>query len=139
MDYVVDANVLISMLITGKASYYTLTKFFRFYTPTYALHELDEYQSVIFEKSRLQADEIRSFAQRLFPHLRIIPSLAIDPDNQQRAEKLTQNVDPKDQAYIALTLQTNAVLLSRDKVLVGGVRKNGFRQAVMFDQFLREL
>ena len=139
MDYVIDANVLISMIITGKASYYTLTKFYRFYIPTYALQELDEYQTVIFEKSRLQATEVRDFARRLFPYLLIVPSFAIDPDNQRRAEQLIQNIDPKDQAYVALALQTEALLLSRDKPLVGGIRKQGFRQTMMFDQFLREL
>ncbi|MGB3779055.1 MAG: PIN domain-containing protein [Tunicatimonas sp.] len=139
MNYVIDANVLISMLITSKASYYTLTKAFRFYAPTYALQEIDEYQSVIFEKSRLQATEVRDFARRLFPSLRIVPSFAIDPDNQRRAEQLIQDIDPKDQAYVALALQTEAVLLSRDKPLVDGIRKQGFRQAIMFDQFLREL
>ena len=50
MDYVIDANVLISMMITGKASYYTLTKFFRFYIPDYALQELNEYQSMMFDQ-----------------------------------------------------------------------------------------
>ena len=139
MDYIIDANVLISMMITGKASYYTLTKFFRFYIPDYTLQELDEYQSVIFEKSRLQSTEVRAFVRRLFPYLRIVPSFAIDPEAHQKAEELTQDVDPKDQMYVALAIQTNAILLSRDKVLVSGIRKNGFRQTMMFDQFLRKV
>lgn len=139
MDYVIDANVLISMLITGKASYYTLAKSFRFYIPAYALQEIDEYQSVIFERSRLQASEVRSFAQRLFPCLRIVPPLAITPNSQQKAEQITQNVDPKDQAYVALALQIKAVLLSRDKPLVSGIKKKGFKQVMMFDQFLKEM
>ena len=139
MDYVIDANVLMSMLITGKASYYTLTKFFRFYTPAYALHELDEYQRVVFDKSHLQATEARGFARRLFPYLRIVPDFAIDTDHQQRAEQLIQNIDPKDQAYVALAIQNKAILLSRDKPLIDGIKKRGFRQAMMFDQFLREV
>ena len=139
MDYVVDANVLISMLISGRASYYTLAKSYRLYTPDYALLELETYRSVVLVKSSLQTTEVRSFMRRLFPWLRIIPSLAIDPDNLERAKRLTHRIDPKDEAYVALALQTGATLLSRDKALVNGVRKNGFRQIVMFDHFLREV
>lgn len=137
MNYVIDANVLISMLITGRASYYTLSKHFGFYTPSYALLELHEYQEVVFEQSRLQPAEVRDFARRLFVHLRIIPSLAIDIEHREHAEKLTKNVDPKDQDYVALALQLDAVLLSRDKPLVAGVRKKGFKKVMLFGEFLK--
>ena len=137
MDYVIDANVLISMLITGRASYYTLAKQFRFYIPSYALSELDEYQEVVFEQSRLQPVEVRDFARRLFFYLRMIPSLAIDAEYRERAETLTKYIDPKDQEYIALALQLDAVLLSRDKPLVTGVRKKGFRKVMLFNEFLK--
>lgn len=43
IDYVLDANILMSMLISGKSSYLILAKHFRFNTPSYALLELEEY------------------------------------------------------------------------------------------------
>ena len=139
MDYLIDANVVMSMLITGKASYYTLAKHFRFYLPSYALFELNEYKDVLFKQSRLQPSEVRDFARRLFPLLRIVPSLAIDPENHERAAMLTKSIDPKDQEYLALALQLDAVFLSRDKPLISGIKKNSFRNAMMFDEFLRGL
>ena len=136
MDYVIDANVLISMLITGRASYYTLAKHFHFYLPSFALQELEEYQDVVFEQSRLQPGEVRRFARQLFPLLTITPTIAVDPDSRKQAEVLAKAIDPKDREYVALALQLSIPLLSRDKPLTAGLRKKGFRQVMLFSEFL---
>jgi hypothetical protein len=60
-QFVVDANVLISILISGKASYKPILTFLDFFTPDFALEEIEKYKPVIFEKSRLNPDELRYF------------------------------------------------------------------------------
>ncbi len=69
IDYIVDANVLISMLISGRSSYHTIAKYYYFYTPSFALTEMDKYQDTIFLKSKLQPEELRGYAYRLFSHI----------------------------------------------------------------------
>ena len=46
------------------------------------------------------------------------------------------NIDTKDVDYLALAIQLGQVLLTRDKPLYSGLRREGFRQIMMFDEFL---
>lgn len=139
MDYVLDANILMSMLISGKSSHLALAKHFRFNTSFYALLELDEYWEVILDKSHLQEYEVRDFARQLFSYLSVMPAFAIEPKNQSRADALTERIDIKDREYVALALQLNVILLTRDKPLVRGLKKKGFRKISLFDEFLRSV
>ena len=139
IDYVLDANILMSMIISGRSSHLALAKHFRFSIPFYALLELDEYWDVILDKSHLQEYEIRDFARQLFSYLSVLPAFAIEPENQARADDLTKSIDTKDREYVALALQLNAILLTRDKPLVRGLKKKGFRKIRLFDEFLRSV
>ena len=42
-NYVLDTNIVMSMLISGKSQYLKLLSFFNFVFPQYLLVELDEY------------------------------------------------------------------------------------------------
>ena len=42
-DYVIDTNVVMCMLISGKAHYRTILSYANFYLPEFSLSELDEY------------------------------------------------------------------------------------------------
>jgi predicted nucleic acid-binding protein len=50
-EFVVDANVLISVLISGKASYKLILSFLDLFTPDFALEEIEKYKPVIFERT----------------------------------------------------------------------------------------
>ncbi len=65
-QFVVDANILISILISGKASYKPILAFLDFFTPDFALEEIEKYKPVIFEKSKLNTDELRQFTFYVF-------------------------------------------------------------------------
>jgi len=45
-------------------------------------------------------------------------------------------IDPKDVAYVALSISTGFSLVTRDKVLYTGLRKKGFRSVLLFDELL---
>lgn len=139
MDYVIDANILMSMLISGKSSYLTLSRYYHFHLPAYALWELETYQDFVFAKSRLQPQQIRDFARDLFSRLKVYPALVIEPEKLAQAETLTSNIDLKDRDFLALSLQLDLVLLSRDKPLVKGVKKKGYKKIRLFDEFLKNI
>ena len=46
-DVVVDANVLMSMLISGKAIYKTLLSDYTFFSSDFAFIEIEKYQRII--------------------------------------------------------------------------------------------
>jgi predicted nucleic acid-binding protein len=139
MDYVIDANILMSMLISGKSSYLTLSRYYHFHLPAYALWELETYQDFVFAKSRLQPQQIRDFARDLFFRLKVYPALVIEPEKLAQADTLTSNIDRKDRDFLALALQLDLVLLSRDKPLVKGVKKKGYKKIRLFDEFLKNI
>jgi predicted nucleic acid-binding protein len=53
LDYVIDANILMSMLISGKSSYKKLVEDFRFVSPDYIFTEIEIHHPVILQKSKL--------------------------------------------------------------------------------------
>ena len=68
MDYVLDSNILMSLLISGRSSHLALAKHFRFSIPSYALLELDEYWNLVLTKSQLPEYEVRDFSRQLFSY-----------------------------------------------------------------------
>jgi len=52
-EFVVDANVLISIMISGKSSYKPILTFFDFYTPDFVFEEIEKYKPTIIEKTKL--------------------------------------------------------------------------------------
>ena len=136
LEFVVDANVLISILISGKASYKTILRFLDLFTPDFALEEIEKYKQVIFEKTRLSADELRVFTCSIFNEIAVIPAFVISDEAIEKATELAQTIDIKDVSYIALAMQLDLVLLTRDKKLVQGLKRKGFRKVMLFEELL---
>lgn len=53
-DYVLDTNILMSILISGKSSYKPIVMLNRFVTIDYIFKEIDEYKETIFDKQNLK-------------------------------------------------------------------------------------
>jgi predicted nucleic acid-binding protein len=138
-QFVVDANVLISILISGKASYKPILTFLDFFTPDFALEEIEKYKPVIFEKSRLNPDELRYFTFFVFNEITVAPNFVIGDEAIIKATELVSNIDIKDVSYVALSIQLDTVLLTRDKKLVQGLKRKGFRKVMLFEEFLASL
>ncbi|MDZ7935285.1 MAG: PIN domain-containing protein [Emticicia sp.] len=135
--YIVDANVLMSMLISGKAIYRTLLREYVFLSSDFAFIEIDKYQEVILQKAKLDSDSFKHFSYFLFSNLHFLPNYVIDGNVKQKAIALASDIDIKDVAYVALSMQLDITLLTRDQTLHDGLRKKGFRKIQMFDDFLR--
>ena len=136
-EFVIDANVFMAMLISGKAFYRPLMTQFHFIAPAYLLEEIQTYYPIIRKQSRLDDEAFWSFATFAFSHLTVLPPFWVEDTHQNKAQILTNDVDPKDQDYIALALALDVPLLTRDRVLHHGLRKQGFRRSILFDTFLR--
>ena len=52
---------------------------------------------------------------------------------------LLEKMDMKDLSYVALAMQIDLPLLTRDTALYEGLRKQGFRKTVLFEDFLKNL
>ncbi len=135
-EFVIDANILISMLISGKASYKPILTYFKFYTPDYAFDEIEKYKSQIIEKTRLDSQEFQRFTFFIFNHISVFPNFILSNEAIEKAYKIRHDVDIKDISYVALAIEFNCFLLTRDKQLAKGLKKKGFRKVMVLEDFL---
>ncbi len=138
MSYVIDANVLMSALISGKTFYKTVFGSLGMLLPEYALVEIEKYKETILQRSRLDEEFMRRYTLDLFQQLTVLPSHFLSVNALNEANRLIAHVDVKDIGYLALAIQTNSVLLTRDQPIHKAARQNGFRRIMLFDSFLRQ-
>jgi len=136
-DYILDTNVIMSMLISGKSSYKTIVMFNRFVTIDYLFNEIDEYKMTIFEKTKLERNQLIEYTNQILSKVTVLPRYVVNDKNLKKAAELTQGVDFDDVWFVALSLEYNLTLLTRDEKLYKGLRKKGFEKIMLFDQFLK--
>lgn len=135
-QYVLDANILFSGVISQKAIYRTLFSNNTFYTPDFVLAELNTYRSVLLKKSAVKGKDLKEFTLFLFSKVIVVPDFIITPESYEQAEGLVIDIDPKDVVYVALSIELNAILLTRDKPLYEGLRAKGYVHVQLFNDFI---
>ncbi len=135
-DYIADANVLMSILISGKSQYINTLQFFNFYIPEFAIIELNLYKNVILEKTKLDKTQFRYFAYKVFTLIHFIPEFILQQNSIQKAKELCKNIDIKDTNYVALAIDMNLTLLTRDIKLQKGLKKKKFKDIMLFKDFI---
>lgn len=138
-DYVIDANILMSILISGKAGYRPLLTFYNFILPDFALIELEKFQNVLKSKTRMSGVQFTEWTYFIFDKLTILPKYVLNQTVLKKSERLLESVDMKDVSYVALAMQPDLPLLTRDYSLYKGLREQGFRKVVLFEDFLRSI
>jgi predicted nucleic acid-binding protein len=74
-SYVADANVLFSGIISGRDTYLKAFTNHAFYSPDFVLDEIQQYQSLLLQKTKLYLENLRFFTLQLFSKLTIVPNL----------------------------------------------------------------
>jgi predicted nucleic acid-binding protein len=138
-DFVVDANVLMSILISGKSSYKPLLTYYNFIFPDFVLVEIEKYKDVLTGKTKMQNDELLQWTYFVFSQITVLPQYVLIEESLEKAKKLLDTIDLKDVTHVALAMQLNLSLLTRDKALYSGLKKQGLRKVLLFEDFLRSL
>ena len=133
-NYVADANIIFSALISGKTAYLKLVTENHIYLPDYALEELQEYQNLIFEKTKQTPTALKDYTLELFKRITVLPNYIISLRNHLVAFELCKDIDRKDMVYLALALEFDYTLLTRDKPLADGLRAKGFTNIILLDE-----
>ncbi len=120
MEVVLDSNVLFSALISGKELYLDIFKSLKIYVPDFIFGEISKYQERIISKTCLQSEFI-FFTRQLFSEITVIPKLAISQQSFEKALSICRDVDPKDTAFVALSIELNVPLWPNDKKLIDGL------------------
>ncbi len=135
--YVVDANAIFSAVISGKEAYIQAFAANTLYLPDFALSEIQQYQQLLLKKTKLRPEELRSFTLRLFSKLTVVPNFLISTKSYLDAFHLCKDIDEDDTAYLALALEFDIILLSKDEELVTGLRRKGFEKVISLTEFFK--
>lgn len=139
MDYVIDANILMSILISGKASYKPFLTNYNFILPDFVLIEIDRYKDVLKSRTKMQKYEFLQWSFFVFSKITILPEYVLSQESIEKSEKLLDKIDLKDISYVALAIQLDLPLLTRDKPLYEGLQKLKFRRVTLFEDFLKSI
>ena len=139
IDYVIDANILMSILISGKASYKPILAFHNFILPEFVLVETEKYKETLRNKTKMNESELIEWSYFVFSEITILPNYILKKEVLEKTAVLLSDIDMKDIAYVALAMQLDLPFLTRDKPLYKGIRKKGFRKVILFEDFLRKM
>ncbi|WP_080239115.1 PIN domain-containing protein [Spirosoma rigui] len=139
-QYVLNANILFSGVISQKVVYRTLFGDWGnvFYTPDFVLAELNNYHSVFLKRSTVKGVDLKEFTLFLLFKIIVVPDYVITPESYRIAEELVADIGPKDVAYVALNEELGATVLTRDKALHDGLRTKGYSRIKLFNEFLSQ-
>ena len=135
----VDANVLFGALISGRDEYLTLFADYQLFLPDFALHEIQIYQEIILRKTKLAPEKLQAFTLNLFDQVTVVPNFLISTQSYLRAFELCKRVDEKDTPYLALSMEFDIHLLSKDEELVNGLRGQGYEKVITLKEFFDQI
>ena len=133
--YVADANVIFSTLISGRENYLRMFTDFEILLPDFALLEIQEHQTRILEVTHVNPEDFRELTLRIFGYLTVVPNMLISTRNYLAAYQLCKDIDEEDTAYLAVAIEFDVKLISKDEKLVNGLRAKGFQNIIHLSEF----
>jgi predicted nucleic acid-binding protein len=95
-DFVIDANVLMSILISGKAGYRPILTFNNFILPDFALIEVEKYKDILKDKTKMSEIQFPDWTYFVFTQLTILPQYVLEQNILVKSERLLEKIDLKD-------------------------------------------
>ena len=136
IDFVLDANVLMGILISGKSGQKPILTLNNFILPDFAFIEVDKYKDILLTKTKMSNAQFVDWTYFVFSEVTFLPHYVLEKDILHKTEMLLNTIDLNDTAYVALAMQLELPLLTRDKILFEGLKKQGFRKVLLFKDFL---
>jgi predicted nucleic acid-binding protein len=125
---VIDANIVVSALISNNPQ--ILREIFNsnlsIVSPKFVIVELFKHSARIQKVTKLSNDEVLELLSTLINRIKFYDESLVSVGSWTEAYKLCREIDLKDTPYIALTLELNAKLWTKDDVLKRGLKKKGF-------------
>jgi predicted nucleic acid-binding protein len=114
MKYVVDANIILSGLISDSMTRRLLVELEDdLLTPAYVHDEIGKYTGMVSEKSGLPPSEVEELIETLFKRIDVV-SRPVVLESLQEAARIMRDTDPDDAVYLAAALERDAQLWSDD-------------------------
>jgi len=116
MELIIDANILMSALISIKGITFDLifNDKIRLFAPEYILEEFEKHEKEILTKSGLSKEDLHLFLSLVSVRIEFVPKEEFEGFSE-KASKITP--DQNDSEYFALSLKLNCPIWSNDKKL----------------------
>ncbi len=142
MKIIVDANIVFSGILNtnGKIGDLLINskKHFTFIAPDFLRIEIRKHYAKLVKISGLTLQQIQEAEYQIYKDINFISAEQIRGSVWLIAEKLVENIDPKDVQYVAYAKHFRCKIWSGDKALVKGLAKKGFKNFISTnDLFLK--
>lgn len=125
---IIDSNIVFSAL-RGKSSL-TRDKILnsqdKYYAPNFLIGEIFKHKERILKKSKASEEETLEYLLKILSRINFISEDSISTGNFIAAYRLCKDIDEKDTPFIALSLELEYELWTRDNELKSGLIKKGF-------------
>ncbi len=125
---IVDTNILFSSLRSNNSKLRIVLERedLRFYTPNFLMVEIFKHKERILQNSKASEDEVYEILYKMLHKVTFINEDTITLGNFIEAYKLCSDIDEKDTPFVALTLELEGELWTKDDTLKRGLIKKGF-------------
>ena len=125
---VVDTNIVFKALRSPYSKFRDVLdkSELEFYSPNFLIAEIFKHKERIVKASKAEADEVYELLEKTLQRLNFVNEEFISLGNLIHAYKLCLSVDEKDTVFVALSLELDAALWTKDEELITGLSAKGF-------------
>lgn len=127
-NLIIDSNIVFSAL-RGKNSRTRsklLTSEDKFFAPNFLIGEIFRHKERIIKNSKASEKETYEFLFKIINKINFINEENISTGNFIEAYRLCKGIDEKDTPFVALSLELDHKIWTRDDKLKSGLSKKGF-------------
>ncbi len=127
---VVDTNLVFSALIprASKIREILFESNLVFYSPNFLISEIFKHKEKLLKGSKLNESQFYLYLNGIIERIQFIPIEVISTRSRQRAYDLCKDIDIKDIAFVALSIELDIPFWTGDKKLKQGLIKKGFKK-----------
>ena len=142
MKIVIDTNILMSCLLNpystiGSIILHELTTHNKF-APYFLFVEIFDKKEKIIKYSRMNERELLELLFIVLREIEFVNVSQISDTSVAKARELVEGIDEDDIEFVALAIETDALLLTGDKKLYKGLKNRGFEDVINVND-LREI
>jgi predicted nucleic acid-binding protein len=134
MKIVVDTNIIFSILLNANGIigdvFFNSEKQFEFYSCNYMRYEIQKHWVKLKKISKLSEEQLQISYSLVLSKIKFINEEIIPAETWLSSEKVVNDIDIDDIAFVALTKFLKGTLWTGDKVLYNGLKKLNFKKVL---------
>lgn len=141
VKFIIDANIIFSGILNTQGKIGDLLinshEYFIFIAPDFLQVEIKKHYSRLCKISKLTIEQVKEAEFQVYKDIIFISEEQIKFSTWESAEKLVNDIDPKDTPYIAFAKHFKCKIWSGDKALIKGLAKKKFTKFITSDELFK--